>query len=143
MVILDTIYAYGHENIFCTHNTTIEITKDTYLTTKGTCILGIRASKACQGLNATLKEKIQQGKKVKVSIIFNDIEDTFYGYGDPRLTLLSKNDLVFRKSSFICDRTILINCTKSSIDLDRNLIKALKNQEKKFKISFEVNDYDE
>ena len=87
MVILDTIYAYGHENIFCTHNTTIEITKDTYLTTKGTCILGIRASKACYDLTATLKEKIKQGKKIKVSIFLNEISDTFYGYGDPRLIL--------------------------------------------------------
>jgi len=143
MVILDTIYAFGHKNILCTHNTTIEITKDNYLTPKGNCILGIRASKACINLNTTLKEKIKQGKKIKVNITFNDMIDVFYGYGDPRLTLSSKDAVIFRKSDFICDRTILINCTKSSIDLDRNLIKSIKNQQKKFKISFEVNDYAE
>jgi hypothetical protein len=140
MVILDTIYAYGHENVLCTHHTTIEITKDNYLTKKGNCILGINASKTCLNLNSSLKEKIKQGKKIKVSIITRDNRDVFYGYGDPRLTLSNKNAIIFRKSNFICDRTILINCTKSSIDLDRGLIKSIKNQEKKFKISFEAND---
>ena len=28
MVVLDSVYVYGHENILCAHNTTIEITKD-------------------------------------------------------------------------------------------------------------------
>ena len=128
-MILDEIYAYGHKNILCTHSTTIELTKDNYLTTKGNCILGVRASKACISLSSTLKEKIKQGKKIKVSIILNDNVDIFYGYGDPRLTLLSNNEIVFRKSNYICDRTILIRCTKSSIDLNRNLIKTLKIQE--------------
>ncbi|MFX1337106.1 MAG: DUF371 domain-containing protein [Promethearchaeota archaeon] len=140
MVILDTIYAYGHKNILCTHQTTIEITKDTYLTKRGNCILGIRASKACIDLNTTLKEKIKQGTKIKVIITLNDLTDIFYGYGDPRLTLSSKKAVIFRKSNYLCDRTILINCTKSSINLDRNLVKSIKNQQKKFKISFEVND---
>ena len=68
MVILDTIYAFGHENLLCTHNTTIELTKDNHLTKKGDCILGIRASKACTDLNEKLKKLINQGKKIKVTI---------------------------------------------------------------------------
>ena len=46
MTIIDTIDIMGHPFIQCIHNTTIEITKDNYLTKKGTCILGIKASKA-------------------------------------------------------------------------------------------------
>jgi len=143
MVILDTIFAFGHENLLCTHNTTIELTKDNHLTKKGDCILGIRASKACTDLNEKLKKLINQGKKIKVTIKYEDIFDSFYGYGDPRLTLTSKNDMVFRKSKFICDRTILINCTKSSNELNRKLVNSLKNKDKRFEIDLENASNDE
>ena len=143
MVVLDKIYAYGHDNVLCTHTSTIEITKDSSLTTAGNCILGINSSKACFELNPNLRNMIKQGKKITVTIMVDGKFDSFYGYGNSRLTLLSKEDLVFRKSEFICDRTVLINCTKSSIELDRELINRLKELGKKFKILFEVNDSNE
>ena len=140
MIILDSISAVGHPFVQCTHSTTIELTKDDYLTEKGTCILGIKASKACYDLNLVLKKKIKNGEKIDVVIKVDDIVDSFYGYGNNNLTLLSKKDLVFRKSNFICDRTILINCTKSSRELNRNLTKKLTNSKKQVSILFKVND---
>ncbi|MHA1461433.1 MAG: DUF371 domain-containing protein [Promethearchaeota archaeon] len=140
MIILDSISAVGHPFVQCTHSTTIELTKDDYLTEKGTCILGIKASKACYDLNLVLKKKIKNGEKIDVVIKVDDIVDSFYGYGNSNLTLLSKKDLVFRKSNFICDRTILINCTKSSRGLNRNLTKKLTNSKKQVSILFKVND---
>jgi len=47
---------------------------------------------------------------------------------------------VLRKSSFICDRTILINCTKSSNDLNRDLIEKLKISGNQFIVLFEIED---
>jgi len=38
MIILDSINAIGHPFIKCTHSTTIDLTKDDYLTKEGTCI---------------------------------------------------------------------------------------------------------
>ena len=140
MILLDSINAIGHPFIQCTHNTTIELTKDDYLTKEGTCILGIKASKACYDLNPGLKKKIKNGEKIYVVIKVDDIVDSFYGYGSSNLTLLSKKDLVFRKSNFICDRTILINCTKSSRELNRNITNKLTNSKKKISILFKVND---
>ena len=139
MTILDTIHATGHPFIQCSHSTTIELTKDDYLTKKGTCILGIKASKACFDLNPELKRKILNGDKIDVVIKADDFIDSFCGYGNKSLTLLSKKDIVFRKSNFICDRTILIKCTKSSIDLNRYLIKKLNNAKQKISIDFRVN----
>ena len=136
MTIIDTIEIMGHPFIQCIHNTTIELTKDNYLTKKGTCILGIKASKACYDLNPLLKKKIRNGEKIDVIIKVDGICDSFYGYGNKKLTLLSKKDIVFRKSDFICDRTILINCTKSSNELSRNIIKRLVNPNKQFSILF-------
>ena len=143
MKTIEQITAYGHENILCTHGTTIEITKDNHLSIKGNCILGINASKACFDLNNELKAIISKGKKIKVTLKVENITETFYGFGSEKLLLLDKKDIVFRKSSFICDRTILINCTKSSSDLSRDIIKLLNNPVKKITITFQLNEADE
>ena len=56
MSVLDIIYAYGHKNISCMHQTTIEITKVEALSERGDCILAVRASKGCFDLNHELKK---------------------------------------------------------------------------------------
>ncbi len=137
MAPLETIFAYGHKNILGTHKTTIEITKDGFLTRKGDCIIGINADKACFDLNAKLKDAIREGKKIKVTIEVQNLSEVFYGYGHKKLYLTNKHDLVFRKSTYICNRTVLINCTKSSNELSRKLLNALKYESRKIKISFE------
>jgi len=142
MTILEEIDIYGHENILCTHNSTIEITKDMRLTKKGNCILGIRASKACYDLNSDLKKKLQKRNKMKISIHVDDLTDSFFGYGNMDLKLLSKKDMVFRKSDFICERTVLIKCTKSSSELNRGLVSKLSTNGKRFSITFEMGDSD-
>jgi len=140
MTILETITAKGHPLIQCTHTTTIELTKDAHLTKNGTCILGIEASKACYDLNPPLKKKITDGEKITVIIKAGNIIDSFYGFGHKNLTLLNNKDIVFRKSDFVCDRTILVNCSKSSSELDRNIIKKLTSSKERFSIIFKVND---
>ena len=140
MTILETIFAYGHENILCTHNTTIELTKENSLTKRGNCILGINASKACNDLNDGLKKILKKGRKLKITIKTNQFTDTFYGYGNKDLTLMDKSDIVFRKSEFICGRTLLINCTKSSHELNRELVKEIRNLHNKFSLTFEIED---
>lgn len=139
-MILEKISAYGHENILCTHKTTIELTKENSITKRGNCILGIKATKSCIDLNPILKKYIKNEKKIKVSIRVENLTDSFYGFGNKYLTLLDNKDLVFRKSNYICDRTVLINCSKSSNDLSRKLIKKLNNPPIKFSIIFEIND---
>ncbi len=141
MTVLDKIYAYGHKNILCSHKTTIEITKDKDLTKKGNCIVGINASKACIDLDNRLKENIKTEKKIKIILEVDNLKDYFYGFGHKNLRLLNKKDIVFRKSNYLCDRTVLINCTKSSNDLKQELIEALKHPGKKISIIFEINDF--
>ena len=143
MTILDSISATGHSLLQCTHSNTIELTKDDYLTKKGTCILGIKASKACFDLTPELKSKIIAEEKIDVVLKAGDIVDQFYGYGNKKLTLLSKKDIVFRKSDYMCDRTILIKCSKSSSDLNRNLIKKLTNSKNQISIYFKDNEESE
>jgi len=140
MTILDKIYAFGHENILSTHKTTIELTKVKNLTRKGNCIVGINATKACFDLNSTLKEKINNGKKLKVTLKIENLQDSFYGFGNKELRLLDKDDMVFRTSNYICNRTVLVNCTKSSNEITRALIEMLKIPGKRLTITFELNE---
>ncbi len=140
MTILDKIYAFGHENILSTHKTTIELTKAKSLTKKGNCIIGVNVTKACFDLSSSLKQQINNGKKVKVTLKVDNLQDSFYGFGNKELRLLDENDIVFRKSNYICNRTILINCTKSSNEIDPELIEKLKTPGKKLSIIFELNE---
>ena len=140
MTIVEEIYAWGHENILCSHRTTIEITKESKLTKKGDCVLAVSASKACFDLTPDLKNQIKNGYRFKVKLKIDEIQDYFYGFGNKDLKLLDKNDMVFRKSDFICERTVLINCSKSSKELSRELIDKLKNPKRKLSLTFEVNE---
>lgn len=138
MLLLEKIYAYGHSNISCSHNTTIELTKDNFISKRGTCILGISASKACFDLNSELKKRIRNGEKIKVTIKVDNISDSFYGFGNNKLQLSNPKDIVFRKSEYVCDRTVLIKCSKSSKELARNIIKKIQTSKNRFKILFET-----
>lgn len=134
---MEKIYAYGHHNIRCTHQKTIEITKDKSISNRATCILATNASKACFDLNEELKKKIYYAKKIKVRIKVDNISDSFFGFGHKNLKLLSHKDLVFRKSDYICDRTVLIKCSKSSNELDQKIIEKAKIPGKQILILFE------
>ena len=87
-----------------------------------------------------MKKKIKNQNKIKITIKVENLQDFFYGYGYKELKLLDKNDVVFRKSNYMCERTVLINCTKSSLDLNRVLIEKLRVPGKKITITFEINE---
>ncbi|MBD3338008.1 MAG: DUF371 domain-containing protein [Candidatus Lokiarchaeota archaeon] len=140
MKVLDILYACGHENILSTHKSTIELTKDNFLTKKGNCIIGIKSTKSCKDLSLELKRAITSKKRIKVIIKVEDVEDWFYGLGNSRLTLTNEKHIVFRTSKYLCDRTALIECSKSSEDLDRRVINKLKTQGKRFSITFALED---
>jgi hypothetical protein len=72
-----------------------------------------------------------------------NLQDSFYGYGNKELKLMDKEDIVFRKSNFISDRTVLVNCTKSSNDINPELIKKLKIPGNRLSLIFEINEINE
>lgn len=116
----------GHRNIRCIHNMTIEITKVASLSTKGDCIAGVSATKACNDLDTGLKAKLlEPRRRVDLEIIVSDTTFKMYGYTDHRLTLSHNHDIVIRKSNFICPRTLCVLCNKASSDMPRDLVMKL------------------
>ncbi len=112
----------GHKNIRSNHQKTLEITKESHLTTQGDCIVGVNASSSCSDLPQELKNKLKSENTLVIfTIKVDDQEFTIKGKGHPELTLTHLNDIVIRKSNFVCPRTLSVNCDKASDLLPRKL----------------------
>ncbi|MEK6831428.1 MAG: DUF371 domain-containing protein, partial [Thermoproteota archaeon] len=93
----------GHENIRSNHPRTIEITKESHLTPSGDCIIGVNASASCADLPPLLKKKLQNpNSKVTFSIKVGKHEFNVEGRGHEHLILTHLEDIVIRKSDFVC-----------------------------------------
>ncbi len=126
------IQFFGNENIRSSHQKTIEITKESHLTPKGDCIVGVNATSSCADLPQELKDKLKvPGTKVVFSIRVGAYEFTIEGKGHPDLILTHSKDIVIRKSDFICPRTLAVKCDKASDLLPREMVSLLQNPKTK------------
>ncbi|WP_298534525.1 DUF371 domain-containing protein [uncultured Methanobrevibacter sp.] len=124
------IKAKGHENVLSLHKSTFEITKDKDLSLAGDCIIGLDIDKSMEDFPKGFKEKLaNDDTKVIVELRTPNASDTIEGYGHHDLTLSHPTDIVCRKSTFVCSRTLMIKSNKAAIDLNRDLIKDLANGE--------------
>ena len=124
------IKAKGHENVLSLHKSTFEITKDKDLSLAGDCIIGLDIDKSMEDFPEDFKEKLaNDDTKVIVELKTPNASDTIEGYGHHDLTLSHPTDIVCRKSTFVCSRTLMIKSNKAAIDLNRDLIKDLANGE--------------
>ena len=118
----------GHENIRSNHQKTIEITKESHLTPSGDCIVGVNASASCADLPPLLKKKLQNpNSKVIFSIKVGKHEFNVEGRGHENLILTHLEDIVIRKSDFVCPRTLAVKCDKASDLIPREMISLLQN----------------
>lgn len=133
--ITETITAYGHPNILATHETTLEITKHSELTRRGNCIVAVKANKALADLAPNFKEAAKnENAKILITIKADGLYETIRAYGNPKLTLTHKTDIVIRKNNYICARTLAIKADKAARDLQRKLIQKLQNPNQKVQI---------
>jgi len=122
--------AKGHENVLSLHKSTFEITKDKDLSLSGDCIIGLDIDKSMEDFPEEFKEMLaNDDTKVIVELKTPNASDTIEGYGHHDLTLSHPTDIVCRKSTFVCSRTLMIKSNKAAIDLNRDLIKDLANGE--------------
>lgn len=122
----------GHENIRSNHQKTIEITKESHLTPSGDCVIGVNASASCADLPPSLKKKLQNpNSKVTFSIKVGKHEFNVEGRGHENLILTHLEDIVIRKSDFVCPRTLAVKCDKSSDLIPREMILLLQNPKTK------------
>lgn len=139
MEISDIIIAQGHENIRATHPSTLEITKERWLTKSGDCIIAVGADKGCAELNKHFKKALRfSGARLTVSIEAGGIMDSVTAHGSPALILDHPTDIVVRKSSYTCGRTLAIRADKAAVDLSRRLVEQLRTPGEKVYITLIV-----
>ena len=127
MYAVDVVVARGHPNVRALHETTLEITRDEHITPRGDCIVGVGADKGAADLSEDLKRILTSPNSIAYLIIrTGGLEEVVRGRGDPRLTLSDKRSMVFRKSSYIDGRTVMVCADKAAADLDRALVEELK-----------------
>ena len=135
MKIVETILARGHENITATHKTTFEITKEESLTKRGDCIIAVSANKAMPKFKSEFKKALKnENAKLIIEIKAGGIREIVRACGSSQLQLTHPTDMVIRKSSYICDRTLAIKADKAAADLSRSLVEKLRKPEQNVEI---------
>ena len=133
------IQFFGHENIRSLHQKTIEITKEPSLTPSGDCIVGVNASCGCKEIPEEIKKKLQDPESVvKFSINVGDHSFELQGRGNKELTFTHLDDIVIRKSDFVCPRTLAVKCTKASNDIPREMIRLLQSKSTKGTLCIDI-----
>lgn len=128
----------GHPNVLARHETTLEFTKERELTKNGDCIIAVECDKACADLPEEFKKEIRLGKKLRIVIKIDGIEEELTACGSPKLLLSHTKDMVIRKSEFIDSRTLAVRAIKAAKDLNRNLAEKLKDNNAKIEIILEI-----
>jgi len=126
MCVVEMVHGKGHRNIKATHPTTIAITRDAEIGETGDCFILVSADKSPRMFSEEFKNLARKPTRINVRIIVGNLVDEFYCYGDPALTFNDDCTMVFRKSSYICDKTVGIRSNKSAIDIDRRIIEKLR-----------------
>jgi len=139
-MVQDEVTFYGHPNVQSLHGKTVEITKEEHLTLRGDCIIGVRASKACADLDDGLRRRLASSDSVvKIEIMVGNESFVISGRGDERFTMQNPHDIVIRKTSFVCPRTMSVRCDRASFDVPRNMVRLLQDRDAKgiFRITVE------
>lgn len=139
MEITEIIFAHGHRNIQATHRSTLEITKENELSKKGDCIIAVSADKDIADLNPKFKGSLRnENAKMTMLIEAGGIVEVVNAFGSRRLILAHPTDIVVRKSSYICIRTLAIKADKAAWDLSRKLVERLRDPKQKVRINLIV-----
>ena len=122
----EIVHCRGHPLVLGTHLTTFEVTRGEHLTENGNCIIGVAADKGCAGLSAVFQEMLAHDDAVLVTRLeCGGSTAVVKSRGSARFTLDHPADMVWRRSQFVCGRTIgiLSDCVAATLPeaLIRNL----------------------
>jgi len=124
---MEEIRFKGHSMVRATHERTIEITREEHLTARGDCIIGVGAAKGVARLSPSTRRALRSdGARVVFTIVTPGGRFSFSARGSKDLSLQSPIDMVIRKSSFVCGRTVAIQADSSANEIPRGVVEALK-----------------
>jgi hypothetical protein len=122
----EVVRARGHQHVTAEHASTLEVTTDDYLTPAGDCILGIEADRAPADFDGEFVAACADPDATIPLVLEADGHtETVTGSGHPEIELTNECGFVARTSTYVDDRTILVNADSAAGDVDRDLVAAL------------------
>ena len=127
MKLTASFEARGHRNILALHETTVMTTKEDHLSRRGDCIAAVSAEKALSDLGPEIKEAARRPEAV-ITLTLRVGGEIFEvkGMGHPSLTYADPNDMVARKSGYVCDRTLMVHSDRAACDMPRRIVDKLR-----------------
>lgn len=127
MTVRELIRCQGHPLVLSRHPTTFEITKEEHLTEAGDCIIAVGADKGAADLSCAFRDALARDGAVLVTTLrCGPVEVAVRSEGAPGLLLDHPTDLVWRRSDYVCGRTIGIRSDFVARTLPRVLIDRLR-----------------
>lgn len=126
MEIQETLRCRGHPNITARHPTTLEVTREDHLSSRGDCIVGIGSDKGAAGLSPLFVKALARDDALLVSrFSCQGTVMEIISRGSSAMTFTHPADLVWRKSMFVCGRTVGIRSDSAAGDFPRDLVRLL------------------
>ena len=123
----EIIRCRGHSFVLGDHPTTFEVTREEHLSENGNCIIGVAADKGCTSLSREFRTILAHDDAVLITRLFaGGIGAEVRSRGSSHLSFSHPTDLVWRRSTFTCGRTIGICSDRVAATLPRELIAALR-----------------
>ena len=134
-----TFTARGHRNVRSSHPTTIMITKDESLTSRGDCVVAVAAEVGLSDLPEEMKEAARvRDASITLTIEVNQRSFTVTGRGHPSLSYSSAADMVARKSLYTCGRTLMVEADRAACDIPREMVRMLQSPSSEVKVTLRV-----
>jgi hypothetical protein len=131
--------AWGDDKITSKHRTTLEITKEGVKTGYGDCIVATRSEVGLRDLPEGLKRQAKvRGATMKVILEAGGCSQMIRGMGDPALTFASSHEMVIRKSSYVCGRTLMVHADKAAAELDGSFVDLIRDGKRDMKVTIVV-----
>ncbi|MCJ7574634.1 DUF371 domain-containing protein [Candidatus Bathyarchaeota archaeon] len=126
MKLTETFLARGHRNILALHETTVMTTREAHLSRRGDCVAAVSAEKGLSDLSHEIKEAARRpGAIIILTLRVGGEAFEVKGIGHPSLTYADQNDMVTRKSGYICDRTLMVHSDRAACDMPRTIVDKL------------------
>ena len=123
-----TFHCRGHENIRARHAKTIEFTRETEITPRGDCIIGVSADFDVGLLRAL-------SGKIRLTVAVGDLTDTFHAVINPDFS--DPEEMVLRRSRYNTPRTFGFLLNKGAIGLKRDIVAAMKSSDAVMRVTIE------
>jgi len=122
----ERVRARGHPLLTALHPTTLMITREEEVGPRGDCIVAVGADKSVLDLSEGVKEGIRRGGRVVVRMEVEGWVEEVHGWGHPSLSLDHPTDMVVRRSSFLCGRTLAVRADRAALHLSREFVNLLR-----------------